>query len=335
MEGAEVIGWVVESQSLVKSRDLLELRLLEIEVAHVQVLLESGLGVGLWNDGNAALGDPSEDDLSWGLLVLLSNLGDHLVLEQHWGVGGLLPSELDEGGWTEGGVGGDGDALLLGQADESWLDEVWVVLDLEGSWTDLGVAEEVKDQRSLEVGDTDGAGHLLLDQGLHGGPGLLDGGVGELNGGLAIVVPSWWVADGWVDVLQGDWEVDEVEIEVVKAPVSELALGNWLDLLLVVERVPQLGDDEELLTLDDSFLDGAGNTLTGLLLVAVVAGSVKQTVTSFDGVVDSVGTSLVVDLPEAEADLWHLIAGAELDSWNHDCEIYGYNIKYRRLKDLE
>ena len=122
MEGGEVIGRVVESQSLVKSRDLFKLRLLKIKVADVQVLLESGLGVGLWNDGDSALGNPAENDLGWGLLVLFGNFGDHLVLEKHWGVGGLLPSELDEGSWAEGGVGGDGDALLLGQANESWLD---------------------------------------------------------------------------------------------------------------------------------------------------------------------------------------------------------------------
>ena len=70
VEGGEVIGRVVESQSLVKSRDLFKLRLLKIKVADVQVLLESGLGVGLWNDGNSALGNPAENDLGWGLLVL-------------------------------------------------------------------------------------------------------------------------------------------------------------------------------------------------------------------------------------------------------------------------
>jgi hypothetical protein len=37
-----------------------------------------------------------------------------------------------------------------------------------------------------------------------------------------------------------------------------------------VERVPELGDNEEVLTLDEAVLDGTGNTLTSLLLVAVV-----------------------------------------------------------------
>ncbi len=318
VKGGEVISWVVESQSTVKSRDLLELLFLKVEVGDVQILLESGLGVGLWNDGNIALGDPSEDDLSWGLVVLLGNAGDNLVLEERWGIGGLLPAELEEGGWAEGGVGGDGNFLLLGQADEGWLDEVWVVLDLKGSWADLGDTEEVEDQRSLEVGDSNGTDEFLLNERLHGGPGLLDAGVGELDGLSVGTVPSWWVAFGWVDVLQGDWEVDDEEVEVLKTPVGQLLEGNWLDVLLLVEGVPQLGDDEELLALDQALIDGAGDTLTSLLLVAVVAGTIEETVTGLDGVVDSIGTGVVVDLPETEANLWHLIAGAELDGWDVD-----------------
>jgi hypothetical protein len=34
--------------------------------------------------------------------------------------------------------------------------------------------------------------------------------------------------------------------------------------------LPELGDDEEVLSLHDALLDGAGNTLTTGLLVAVV-----------------------------------------------------------------
>jgi hypothetical protein len=53
------------------------------------------------------------------------------------------------------------------------------------------------------------------------------------------------------------------------------------------------------------------------------AGSIKQAVTSLDGVVDGVGTSIVVDLPQAESNLGHLVAIVEgnvgcLDS--HCCE---------------
>jgi hypothetical protein len=38
--------------------------------------------------------------------------------------------------------------------------------------------------------------------------------------------------------------VDVVQIEVVDAPVCELPLDNGLDLMLLMERIPELGDKE-------------------------------------------------------------------------------------------
>jgi len=67
----------------------------------------------------------------------------------------------------------------------------------------------------------------------------------------------------------------------VTYPVSELLLGNGNDTLLLVERVPELGDNEEVLTLDEAVLDGTGDTLTSLLLVAVVCEEKSVTDTSF------------------------------------------------------
>jgi len=64
--------------------------------------------------------------------------------------------------------------------------------------------------------------------------------------------------------------VDNVEVEVIDTPVLELLLADWLDALVVVEGVPELGDNEEFLALDDTFLDSASDTLTRLLLVTVV-----------------------------------------------------------------
>lgn len=53
-------------------------------------------------------------------------------------------------------------------------------------------------------------------------------------------------------------------------PVRELLLADGLDPVSVVERVPQLGDDEELLALDEAVFYGASNALSALLLIAVV-----------------------------------------------------------------
>lgn len=181
----------------------------------------------------------------------------------------MLHVELEERGRAERAVGSDGDALTLGKLEELLLGEVGVVLDLEGGRADLGVAEEVVDQLGLEVGDTNAAGEAGIDEALHGGPGLLDGGLAGANL-IALVVPAGRVADGGVDILKGDGEVNEVEVEVVDAPVGELLLDDGLDALTVVEGVPELGDDEEVLTLHNTLRDGTGNTLAALNLVAIV-----------------------------------------------------------------
>ena len=161
------------------------------------------------------------------------------------------------------------DAERLGEVHERLLGKVWVVLDLESLWESLGVASEVHDGLTVVVGDTNALGQTLLVELLHGLPGSGKRGLG-LSDLAVLVVPAWWVADRWVNVLQGDWEVDNVEVKVVDTPVLELLLADWLDALVVVERVPKLGDNEQLLTLDNSLLDGAGDTLTRLLLVTIV-----------------------------------------------------------------
>lgn len=201
--------------------------------------------------------------------MLVGDALDSLMVEEKGGILGGLHVELDKGLRAEGGVGGDGDAALLGELDERLLGEVWVVLDLEGSWVDLGVAEEVKDKGAVVVGDTDALCKAVVDQLLHRLPGVLQWCV-ALGDLVVLVGPAWWVADRRVDILDGDGEVNDVQVEVVKTPVLELLLADGLDALWIVERVPELGDEEEVLTLDDAFLDGAGNTLAGLLLVAVV-----------------------------------------------------------------
>jgi hypothetical protein len=66
--------------------------------------------------------------------------------------------------------------------------------------------------------------------------------------------------------------VHDVQVEVVNTPVGELLAADRSHTIAVVEAVPQLGDDEELLALDNSLLDSAGNTLASFDLVTVVCG---------------------------------------------------------------
>ena len=86
-----------------------------------------------------------------------------------------------------------------------------------------------------------------------------------------------------------------------------------------------LGGDENVLALDETVLDGTGHTVTALLLVTVVAGTVELSVTVLDGLVDGVGSLLGVELPGAHTDDGHLLAGgveSNVRGGNH-CECVG------------
>ena len=181
----------------------------------------------------------------------------------------LVPIELNEGERSESRVTGNGDVLALGERDQFLLDEVGVMFDLEDGGTDTGVSEDVHQQGTLEVADTDRSGQSEIDQLLESGPCFLDGRF-ALNDLSFEVAPSAWVGNGGVDVFEGDGEMDEEEIKVVDAPPFELLAGDGLDFVGFVEGVPEFGGDEEFGTGDDAFVDSAFDTLSALFLVSVV-----------------------------------------------------------------
>lgn len=203
--------------------------------------------------------------------MLVRDAGDEVVLEQRLCVGCDLHVALNEAGGAEGRVRCDGDAALLGELDEVLLREVRVVFDLEDGGRDLGVGEEVEEERPRVVADADALGQTLLLELLDRLPRALQAGLAVLDLGAGIVdEPAGRVAHRGVDVFYGHGEVDEVQVEVVNAPVGELLAGYGLDLLGVVERVPELGGDEEVFALDEALLDGARDALAALDFVAIV-----------------------------------------------------------------
>lgn len=227
--------------------------------------------VALWDDSQSSLRRPAKQDLRRGLAVILCNLGNNVVLEQSWGVACVVPAKLDERLWAVRGVRGDGDALLLCELEERGLDEVGVVLDLEDGGDDLCAADDLEDQGAAEVGDTNALGEALLNDALESGPGAGERGLDGLHiVGGSVIGPAWWVADLGVDVAEGDREVDIVEVEVVDLHVCELAADNGLDAVVFGKGSPELGDDEEVGTLDEAVCDGFGETGTRLLLVAII-----------------------------------------------------------------
>ena len=80
------------------------------------------------------------------------------------------------------------DVVVLADLDEVLLRQVGVVLDLQGGWRVLGVAQDVHEEGAVVVGDADGFGEALVFDGFDGVPGLLEGG---LAGGYTalLVVP--------------------------------------------------------------------------------------------------------------------------------------------------
>jgi len=194
-----------------------------------------------------------------------------------------------------------------------------VVFDLQYSGWDLGITEQVCDQGALKVGDADAAGQALPSQAFHCGPGLLDGGVAEVVL-IALVFPARWVAMFRVNEFEGDGKVDVEQVKVLEAPVGELFPADGFDGVLFVERIPQLGDDEELLSLDQAVFDGARDAFSSFYFVAIIARAVEESIARLDGIVDGIGTGGIVDLPQAEAYLWHIIATVQLDlgSGRHD-----------------
>jgi hypothetical protein len=182
------------------------------------------LVIALGYDSKTALGCPAKEDLSRSLPVLGGNACDDFVLEKGLEFQGLFPTKFNETLGAEGRIGSHGNALLFSEAEECWLNEVGVMLDLKAGNRNFSVAEDVHDKGTLEVGDTDGADEVLLDTFFEGLPGLLDGDIDRLYTMVytifVLVGPFCGVVLGVVDVFEGNREVNQEEIEVPSSDKS-------------------------------------------------------------------------------------------------------------------
>ena len=111
------------------------------------------------------------------------------------------------------------------------------MFNLEGSRGDLGVAKEIHEELAVEVADADGFGHVFIHELLHSRPGLLNGGIPG-DDVLAIVGEAGGVAFRGIHVFQRNGEVDNIEVEVINAPVLKLFFADRLHAIVVVEGVP-------------------------------------------------------------------------------------------------
>lgn len=144
-----------------------------------------------------------------------------------------------------------------------------MVLNLQRCRTHARIAQQIKEELRAEVANPDTTGKVLTDKRLHRRPSFLDSGISELD--LAVLgLPAGRVPDRGVDVFQRNGEVHDVKVKVVNAPVSKLLAADELDTVTVVEAVPELRDNEQLLALYETFFYGACNALPGFDFVAVV-----------------------------------------------------------------
>ena len=92
------------------------------------------------------------------------------------------------------------------------------MLDLQCCRHDLGVPQQIHDQGAVEVADSDALGQAFLHEALHCRPRLLDCGLSG-NHILAVVRESGGIPVGGVDPFERNREVDDVEVELVDAPI--------------------------------------------------------------------------------------------------------------------
>jgi hypothetical protein len=65
--------------------------------------------------------------------------------------------------------------------------------------------------------------------------------------------------------LEGDWEVDEVQVDIIELQVAQRLAQGWLHVLLGVVGVPELGSDEQVLPLHHPLLNAGSNGFSHLL----------------------------------------------------------------------
>jgi len=86
--------------------------------------------------------------------------------------------------------------------------------------------------------------------------------------------------------LEGDWPVNEVQVEIVYPEVLQGLLQPTTNVLSLVVSVPQLRSDEDILAFDFARRDNLVQGLANLLLVLIHGTAVEQAVAQVDGGLD-------------------------------------------------
>jgi hypothetical protein len=242
--------WDVEAARLVLADllDLLEVVVGKFDLLEVVTNAAGGNGLG---------------DLLDGLVGDEQRLTDHVV--------------------TESRVLGNVNTLLTHPLDEVGLEKARVALDLVGGRCDTSLVDQSLEVLLCVVGNTNSAGLLLVELG-HGLP-CVDNGDGVEHLDVTVVAEGEEVLVNITLLVESNGEVDKVKVEVVEAKLSKAVVEGRGDIVGPVLRVPELGCDEEVLTLDtlaECPLEG----LSDLLLVAIDLGKINVLVASLESLVN-------------------------------------------------
>lgn len=98
----------------------------------------------------------------------------------------------------------------------------------------------------------------------------MDASIAQLHIVLAINGPTRRISNIRINIFQCNWEVDNEQVKIVNAPIRELLAADGLDFVTLVERVPELADEEQIFTLYETVFDGSCDTFTCLFFIAII-----------------------------------------------------------------
>ena len=141
--------------------------------------------------------------------------------------------------------------------------------DLEHGWLDLSAIENLSNHARVDVAESNVLDQTLADKVLHRMPSLLichtlinnDSGCSLVVLGVH-VLPLWGIQLLDWHELHWDWEMDQIEIQIVNTQVGQSLPAGQLNMLWSVESVPKLGDNKEVFSLAEAIVEGSLDSLS-------------------------------------------------------------------------
>ncbi len=211
---------------------------------------------------------------------------------------------------AERGEGGDVDPIPLGAADQLFLCEIRVALDLEHRRSDPRIAHQIMNQAGRVVAHADPLHEASIDQRFHRRPCLMQRHACFVHarlGSVRVEQPFRRISLLYRHEFQRDGEVDQIEIELLQLQVFERLAARQFDMFGRVERVPEFRGDPQLLARHQPFADRARQPFAGLHFVGVVGGAVEMAIARAHSLNDTISGVRLRDFPEAEADRGHCL----------------------------